>query len=62
MPATGRRRLLPPAPYLCILLTAPHRCRPHPACAEMKIGEDHLGGLVEEVTPDMKLPKERKKK
>ncbi|EFN51348.1 hypothetical protein CHLNCDRAFT_141064 [Chlorella variabilis] len=29
---------------------------------EMKIGEDHLGGLVEEVTPDMKLPKERKKK
>lgn len=29
---------------------------------EMAIQEQHLGGVVEEVTPDMKLPRERKKK
>ncbi|KAI7839687.1 hypothetical protein COHA_006495 [Chlorella ohadii] len=29
---------------------------------EMTIGEEQIGGLVEEITPDMKLPRERKKK
>lgn len=32
------------------------------APAEMAIQEQHLGGVVEEVTLDMKLPRERKKK
>lgn len=44
------------------LSTAKPEPPPQPApAAEMTIGEDHVGGLVEEVTPDMKLPRERKK-
>ena len=46
--------------------TPPHQ-QPVPAllpppAAEMTIVGEHLGGLVEEVTPDMKLPRERKTK
>jgi hypothetical protein len=32
-----------------------------PLAAEIKVGEEHVGGVIEEVTPGMKLPRPKKK-